>query len=103
MTVLVAEDRSLHVRRDQTVHTAWVDIDQCRLGNRTRMGCGDVEMAYRRLLNVGPDAAPWPPIVGHWEGERFTIHDGRHAFLASLMLGLDKVLVCWLADAEPAP
>lgn len=36
-----------------------------------------VEKKFRRLLNLG-DCAPWPPVVGHWEGERFLVDDGRH-------------------------
>jgi hypothetical protein len=98
MTVLVAEDRSMCVQPHQVVHTAWVDIDQCRLGCRVPMSPDSVEKKYRRLLNLG-DCAPWPPIVGHWDGGRFVVDDGRHEYLASLMLGRERLFVCWLDDA----
>ncbi|MFH5926432.1 hypothetical protein [Roseomonas sp. SXEYE001] len=100
MAVRVAEDRSLSVRPGQIVRTAWVDIDLCRLGNRARMSPEAVEKKYRRLLNLG-DCAPWPPVVGHWDAERFVVCDGRHDYLASLMIGRDKIFVCWLEEAAP--
>lgn len=88
MTVLVAEDRSMCVQPDQIVRTAWVDIDICKLGSRVPMSPEAVEKKFRRLLNLG-DAAPWPAVVGHWEGERFLVDDGRHDYLAAR---------CWAAN-----
>jgi hypothetical protein len=95
MTVMVAEDRSMCVQPDQIVRTAWIEIDLCKLGCRVPMSPEAVEKKFRRLLNLG-DAAPWPPIVGHWEGERFLVDDGRHDYLAALMLGRERLFVCWL-------
>jgi hypothetical protein len=101
MSVVVAEDRSMCVQPHQLVRTAWVDIDLCRLGFRMPMSPEAVEKKYRRLLNIG-DCAPWPPIVGHWEDGRFVVCDGRHDYLAALMMGRDKLFVCWL-EAAPIP
>lgn len=101
MTVKVAEDRSMCVQPNQTVRTAWIDIDKCKLGSRTMINPEAVEKKFRRLLNMG-DAAAWPPIVGHWEGDRFVVDDGRHEYLASLMIGREKLFVCWLEDALPS-
>jgi hypothetical protein len=101
MSVVVAEDRSMCVQRHQLVRTAWVDIDLCRLGFRMPMSPEAVEKKYRRLLNIG-DCAPWPPVVGHWENGRFVVCDGRHEYLATLMMGRDKLFVCWL-EAVPVP
>ena len=98
MSVVVAEDRSMCVQPHQLVRTAWVDIDLCRLGFRMPMSPEAVEKKYRRLLNIG-DCAPWPPIVGHWEDGRFIVWDGRHDYLAALMMGRDKLFVCWLEAA----
>lgn len=78
--------------------TAWVDIDLCRLSFRLPMSPEAVEKKYRRLLNLG-DYAPWPPVVGHWENGRFVLCDGRHDYLAALMIGRDKLFVCWLETA----
>jgi hypothetical protein len=102
MTVLVAEDRSMCVQPYQVVQTAWVDIDLCKLAFRLPMSPEAVEKKFRRLLNLG-DCAPWPPVVGHWEGERFLVDDGRHDYLAALMLGREKLFVCWLQDVRPQP
>jgi hypothetical protein len=78
-----------------------VDIDLCRLSFRLPMSPEAVEKKYRRLLNLG-ECAPWPPIVGHWEDGRFVVCDGRHDYLASLMIGRDKLFVCWLEAAPQA-
>jgi hypothetical protein len=95
MTVMVPEDRSMCVQPHQVVRTAWVDIDLCRLNTRLPMSPEAVEKKYRRLLNLG-DCAPWPPVVGHWADGRFVVCDGRHDYLAALMIGRDKLFVCWL-------
>ena len=97
MSVRVAEDRSICIRPDQTVKTSWIDINSCILGNRAPMSPEAVEKSFRKLLNIG-DCAPWPPVVGHWDGERFIVCDGRHEYLASLMSGRTRLFVCWLED-----
>jgi hypothetical protein len=90
------EDRSMNVRPDQVVTTDWIDIDDCKIGNRTRMDAAAIERAYRKYLQAG-GCQIWPPIVGHWEGERFTVCDGRHEYLALLALGRTKIFVAWLS------
>lgn len=99
MSVRIPEDRSISVGPHQFVQTAWVDIDCCKLGSRVPLSPGSVEQKFRRLLCLG-ECAPWPPIVGHWEGDRFVVDDGRHEFVASLMIGRAAVFVCWLATLE---
>jgi len=101
MTVMVAEDRSMCVKPNQVVRTAWVDIDLCRLSLRALMSPEAGEKKFRRLLYLG-QCTPWPPIVGHWEDGRFVVCDGRHDYLAALMIGRDKRLVCWLEAAPEA-
>ena len=101
MTVMVSEDRSMCVQPHQVVRTAWVDIDLCKLGFRLPMSPEAVEKKFRRLLNIG-DCAPWPPIVGHWEDGRFLVDDGRHDYLAALMIGREKLFVCWLETVPQA-
>lgn len=95
MSVWTAQDRSLSVQPGQHVRTAWIDINQAVLGSRVRMGTGDVDAALRKLLCLG-DRGSWPPPVGHWSGDRFVVCDGRHEYLASLMLGRERLFVAWL-------
>jgi len=45
------------------------------------------------------EAQAYPLPVGRWEGGRFLLWDGRHRYIASLMLGREKMLVAWL-EAE---
>jgi hypothetical protein len=98
VSVAVYEDRTMSVQQDQVVRTAWIPIDLCRLGNRARMSPEAVEKKFRRLLCLGENAA-WPPIVGHWDDRgRFVVCDGRHEFLASLMIGRERVFVAWLSE-----
>lgn len=82
------------------VQTARVPCHRVRLACTERMAVGDVERAYHKRLNHRPDDA-WPPPVGHWEedpegGKRFVILDGRHAYIAALMLGDREILVAWV-------
>lgn len=97
--VELREDRSLVVPPGHVVRTAYVAIDQVRLACRDRMAIGDVERAYRKRLQLG-SAQPWPPPVGHWDGDRFVILDGRHETVAALMLGVEYLLVAWVEKAE---
>jgi hypothetical protein len=97
-----AVDRSLLVGAGQVVRTDYVDVFKCRLACRDRMAVGDVAGAYQKLLQVG-DASVWPCPNGHWEGDTFVIHDGRHEYVAALMLGRTHLFVAWLSEQDAAP
>lgn len=90
-----AADRSLLVPPGATIKTARVSVWKCRLANRERMAVGDVGAAFQKLLQLG-DNSLWPCPNGHWEGDEFVIHDGRHEYVASVMLGRADILVAWL-------
>lgn len=95
--MITASDRTLIVQPGEMVMTAWIDIDQCVLGCRVLMSPEAVEKRFRVLLHLGA-CAEWPPIVGHWRSDgRFSVDDGRHSYLASLMIGQRALFVCWLA------
>jgi len=95
--VTFAEDRSMAVPPAHLVRTSYVAIEQVTMACRERMTPGDVKGAYEKLLQLN-GAQPWPSPRGHWNGERFVIVDGRHQYIASLMLGLTHVLVAWVED-----
>jgi hypothetical protein len=60
----------------------------------------EVERAYRRQLELG-DQQAWPPPTGYWrEDQRFVLTDGRNRFIASLMLGVEHLLVAWLVPVS---
>ncbi|VWX51772.1 hypothetical protein [Novosphingobium sp. 9U] len=96
--VFTAEDRSIAVPPGHVIRTDYVHVDAVKLACRARMAVGDVDRAYQKRLQLG-DRQPWPCPRGHWEGDRFVIVDGRHEFVAALMLGIEWVLVAWV---EPA-
>jgi hypothetical protein len=92
--IRVAEDRSLAVPPGQRVVTGYVHVDEIRLACRARMAIGDVDRAYQKRLQLGPNQ-PWPCPRGYWDGVRFVLLDGRHDFVAALMLGQTHILVAW--------
>lgn len=99
--VVIPQDRSLLVESGQVVYTDYVPVHKIRLGCRERMALGDVEVAYRRQLAIAPSQA-WPCPVGEWDAESdyFVIYDGRHSFIASLMLGFTHILVAWVEPLD---
>lgn len=96
--VSIAADRSLAVPPGMLVRTGYVAVHKVRLACRDRMAVGDVKEAYEKLLQLGSHQ-PHPSPNGYWDGDTFVIKDGRHQYVASLMLGHEHMLVAWL---EPA-
>lgn len=98
--VLVAEDRTIRVPKGQVVRTGYASADRVRLACTDRMAIGDVERAYRRRIQLDGDQ-PWPPPTGYWLSDvdgamTFVLEDGRHEFVAALMLGYREILVAWV-------
>lgn len=100
-------DRSLIVQPGHFVRTAYVDIWDVRLANRERMAVGDVDRAFQRVLQQGA-GSQWPCPNGYWDGppagpqSEFVIEDGRHEYVASLMIGKTHILVAWIEKAPSA-
>jgi hypothetical protein len=100
MSVKLYEDRSISVPQGALVKTGYVAVEDIRLACRERMAVGDVDRVYQRRLQIAPDQ-PWPPPRGHWlDGDKFMIEDGRHEYVAALMLGCTHILVAWVAFQE---
>lgn len=95
LPVTMGQDRTISVPPGHTIATAYVPVDAVRLACRDRMALGDVDLAYQRRLQMG-DHQPFPCPTGRWEGDRFVIHDGRHEYIATLMLGISHILVAWI-------
>lgn len=100
--VLFAADRSIAVPPGAIVKTGYVPIEDVILACRERMGIGDVDRAYQKRLQLG-DHQAWPPPRGHWHGKRFVVEDGRHEFVAALMLGCAALLVAWVEGQTAHP
>lgn len=92
----IPEDRATVVPPGHVLRTAYVSTDEIVLANRTPMAVGDVQVAMDRLRAASP-GQPWPCPLGRWSGQTFEVYDGRHAFIAALMLGYRTLLVGWLA------
>lgn len=100
MSVKIALDRSMSVPPGYKIVTGYADIHKVRLACRERMAVGDVEAAYRKQVNLGHNQA-WPPPCGYWtDSDGFVIIDGRHAYIAALMLGFSQLLVAWMVQDE---
>lgn len=96
--VRLAEDRSMAVPQGASVRTGYVPIHSVVFACRDRMSVGDVDLAYRKRLQLG-ERQPWPCPRGHWDGDRFVLVDGRHEYVAALMLGFEALLVAWVEAA----
>lgn len=96
--VSVSQDRSLLVPEGHLVRTGYVDVFAVRLACRERMSVGDIDRAYQKRLQAG-SGSPFPCPNGHWEGDTFVIHDGRHEWLAAVALGHSHILVAWTVPA----
>lgn len=81
------------------VRTGYVPVESVILACRDRMAIGDVERAMQRRMACAP-GQPWPCPVGEWRGGRFVLYDGRHEFIAALMLGVEHVLMAWIEPAS---
>ncbi|MER8811414.1 hypothetical protein [Mesorhizobium sp. M0965] len=91
-------DRSMVVPPGHIVETGYVPVEDVILACRERMAIGDVNTAYQKRLQLGA-CQSWPPPRGHWQGNRFVLVDGRHEFIAALMLGQSHLLVAWQKEA----
>ena len=92
----MTEDRFVSVPPGYLIATAYVPVFNCELTSRVRMAVGDVGAAYQKVLRLG-DHQQWPPPFGHWKDGKFFIDDGRHQWVASVMLGQEFIFVCWLS------
>ncbi len=93
--IAIAEDRSIVVPAGHVVRTGYVSVDMVTMACRDRMAVGDVDRAFQKRLQLGTNQL-WPCPRGHWNGERFVIEDGRHEYIAALMLGQSHLLVAWV-------
>lgn len=95
MKVTLQEDKTICVPPGQTVKTGYVPVHHIVLACKDRMAVGDVDRAYQRLIQIAPNQA-FPCPIGHWEEDNnFVIIDGRHTYVAALMLGFEYILVAW--------
>jgi hypothetical protein len=92
LTLIV--DRGMSVAPGKKVATGYVHVENISLACRERMSIGDVNSAYQKRLQLG-DHQPWPCPRGYWSDMRFVIEDGRHEYVAALMLGQTHILVAW--------
>lgn len=83
------------------VKTGYVDVFSIRLACRDLMSVGDVSTAYQRRLQLGNNE-PFPCPTGYWDEdtETFILMDGRHQWVASVMLGKTHILVSWLEHPD---
>jgi len=93
--VSLAIDRSFAVPAGCVVKTGYVDVFKVRLACRERMAVGDVAAAYQKVLQLG-DSEQWPCPTGQWDKDIFELSDGRHQWIASVMLGKTHMLVSWI-------
>lgn len=95
MSINLYEGRSISVPPGHIVVTGYVPIQDVELACKERMAIGDVDRAYQRRIQIAPNQ-PFPPPRGRWRStDKFIIEDGRHDYVAALMLGVTHILVAW--------
>jgi len=96
-------DRHKILPPGKIIVTGYVKIWDIELACRDRMAVGDVDMAFRRLLQLGENSM-WPCPNGYWQitsnGRKFVIEDGRHEYVAAVMLGRKYMLCAWMDDMK---
>lgn len=95
--VSLSQDRTISVPPGAVVKTGYVDVFKVRLSCRERMAVGDVDRAFQRRLQAAPNQ-PYPSPLGQWDGDIFVIQDGRHEWVAAVMLGQSHLLVAWMEE-----
>lgn len=96
-SIAIYEDRSIAVPSGHVIVTGYVEIHKVRMACRDRMSFGDVKLAFEKRLQLG-SKQPWPCPRGYWEDDIFVIVDGRHEYIATLMIGHSHLLVAWVAE-----
>jgi hypothetical protein len=100
----VITDRHRIVPPGHVIVTGYVSIWDIELVCRDRMAVGDVDAAFRRLLQLGEDSM-WPCPNGYWQtgqhGRKFIISDGRHEYIATIMIGRKYILCAWTEPVKP--
>jgi hypothetical protein len=81
------------------VRTGYVPIHEVVVYAYSQLLPAEVERAYRRQLELGPDQS-WPPPTGYSRDDRFVLTDGRNRFIAALMLGYEFLFVAWLDNGD---
>jgi hypothetical protein len=82
-----------------TVETGYLPIHDvvCLASFGHQLYPAEVERAYRDRLELD-GAQAWPPPTGYRRADgRFVLTDGRNRYVAALMLGVEHLLVAWLA------
>lgn len=88
-------DKSLSVPPGKKVVTDYVHIDKVKMACKDKMAIGDVNEKYQLVLQNAPNCI-FPAPVGHWDNDRFVVVDGRHTFMAYVLLGYEYILVSWM-------
>lgn len=91
----MVDDRSKVVPPGHVIKSGYVNVFKVRLACRERMAVGDVDKAFQKLLQSQPNQ-PHPAPLGYWDNDVFVIEDGRHQYVAALMLGYEFLFVEWL-------
>lgn len=93
-----ASDTAPHVvPRGCVERQGYVPMGRITLGDPGRIDPAAVTEKYRELIHLTyTGAQPSPPPVGRWlDDGTFEIIDGRHHWLALVMLGYRTFLVRW--------
>jgi hypothetical protein len=101
-SVKLWQDRTMIVPAGHVVKTGYVPIHKIKTACKARMAVGDVSAAFQKRLALGENQS-WPPPWGYWceeEAGFFVVVDGRHEYVACIMLGFETLFVAWVEAVE---
>jgi len=81
----------------QLLVTAYVPLADIVFQNDVPMSCLEVQRKVDEYVRIGPNHPE--PLMVEWRGDRPHLLDGRHRYIAALMLGRRVALVGWHTDA----
>ena len=88
-------DRTISVPPGSIVRTGYVPIEKIRLSSYENLSLPDIKEKYEIFKQNAPNQI-FPCPIGNWEQVNFVIVDGRHAFVALMILGMSHILVAWI-------
>lgn len=82
--------------------TGYVPTAEIVFQSDVPMSVADVKEKITQFTSIGSGQA-YPLPVGNWKDGRFHLWDGRHRFVASLMLCRRTMLVAWIEPLKQPP
>lgn len=86
------------IKSGQILKSGYVPTNEIVFQNDVPMAVASVKEKIDQFTSIGDNQA-YPLPLGKWIDDKFHLWDGRHRYIASLMLGRKTMLVAWVEEA----